>query len=503
VVLSGMESVKRRAHVTNITRVNTPRSDEDRLELIELMVFLLPTVEKVRIGVNAVDLQVSAVKHMLLLLVQKFLLFSLTNWYCSFVQLGHQATSLVDKNRVVVTEAAIREVLRLDDSEGVDCLPNEEIFTELARMGYEKPSTKLTFYKAFFSSQWKKQVGDLLTHTTKYALPTLTQKHKRLRKKEMQMSMLKMLQLVMMLMEMILLLMEKFILLLKNYPYHLLPHPLHYHNHLEISLQHLRYNKLHHNHLRRVEHLEYDKVAQALEITKLKRRVKKLEKGNKVRVLKLRRLQKVGTSQRVDTFDDTVMDDESNQGRMIAKMDKDDAVVLMDDKKEDKKVEEAKDEAELAKVQEVVDVVATAKLITKVGTAASEIVTAASAIIHTAGPQVSVATLSTPPARVVAAPNDDVYIEATLLARKVPVVDYEIIKLNNKPYYKIIRADGTHKLYISFLTLLKNFDREDLEALWNLVKEGFSTAKPKNFFDDFLLTTLGAMFEKPDAYAQI
>nr|GFC14043.1 hypothetical protein [Tanacetum cinerariifolium] len=46
--------------------------------------------------------------------------------------------------------------LRLDDAEGVDCLPNEEIFAELARMGYEKPSTKLTFYKAFFSSQWKK-----------------------------------------------------------------------------------------------------------------------------------------------------------------------------------------------------------------------------------------------------------------------------------------------------------------------------------------------------------
>nr|GFB97079.1 hypothetical protein [Tanacetum cinerariifolium] len=34
---------------------------------------------------------------------------------------------------------------------------------------------------------------------------------------------------------------------------------------------------------RRVEHLEYDKVAQALEITKLKRRVKKLEKGNRVK----------------------------------------------------------------------------------------------------------------------------------------------------------------------------------------------------------------------------
>nr|GFD55823.1 hypothetical protein [Tanacetum cinerariifolium] len=59
------------------------------------------------------------------------------------------------KKRVVVIEAAIKDVLHLDDAEGVDCLPNEEIFTQLARMGYEKLTTKLTFYKAFFSSQWK------------------------------------------------------------------------------------------------------------------------------------------------------------------------------------------------------------------------------------------------------------------------------------------------------------------------------------------------------------
>nr|GEX76223.1 xylulose kinase-1 [Tanacetum cinerariifolium] len=63
--------------------------------------------------------------------------------------------ALADKKKVVVTEATIREVLRLDDAEGVECFPNKEIFAELARMGYEKPSTKLTFYKAFFSSQWK------------------------------------------------------------------------------------------------------------------------------------------------------------------------------------------------------------------------------------------------------------------------------------------------------------------------------------------------------------
>nr|GEX37073.1 hypothetical protein [Tanacetum cinerariifolium] len=70
--------------------------------------------------------------------------------------------ALVDKKKVVVTKAAIREVLRLDDVEGVVCMPNEEIFAELARMGYEKPSTKLTFYKAFFSSQWKFLIHTIL-----------------------------------------------------------------------------------------------------------------------------------------------------------------------------------------------------------------------------------------------------------------------------------------------------------------------------------------------------
>nr|GEW11716.1 hypothetical protein [Tanacetum cinerariifolium] len=51
-------------------------------------------------------------------------------------------------------------------------------------------------------------------------------------------------------------------------------------------------------------------------------------------------------------------------------------------------------------------------------------------------------------------PNkDDVYTEATPLALKVPVVDYQIHTENNKPYYKIIRADGTHQLFLSFISL--------------------------------------------------
>nr|GEY03762.1 hypothetical protein [Tanacetum cinerariifolium] len=47
--------------------------------------------------------------------------------------------------------------------------------------------------------------------------------------------------------------------------------------------------------------------------------------------------------------------------------------------------------------------------------------------------------------------DDDVYTEATPLARKVPVVDYEIYIKNNKPYYKIIRVDESPQLFLSFL----------------------------------------------------
>ncbi|GJR68822.1 hypothetical protein Tco_0014887 [Tanacetum coccineum] len=57
--------------------------------------------------------------------------------------------------KVIITETSIRSDLNLDDACGTDCLPTATIFEELARMGYEKPSSKLTFYKAFFSPQWK------------------------------------------------------------------------------------------------------------------------------------------------------------------------------------------------------------------------------------------------------------------------------------------------------------------------------------------------------------
>nr|GEU49689.1 hypothetical protein [Tanacetum cinerariifolium] len=170
--------------------------------------------------------------------------------------------ALVDKKKVVVTKATIREVLHLDDEAGVECLPNEEIFAELARMGYEKPSTKLTFYKAFFSSQWK-----FLIHTIFQCMSA-----KRTSWNEFNSTMASarvgkgFFGVATPLFESMLVeqqvdeegdadenvkevnvgdaakgdvtvLMEKFLLLLQNHPFHHLHHLLHHHNNFKISFQ--------------------------------------------------------------------------------------------------------------------------------------------------------------------------------------------------------------------------------------------------------------------------
>ncbi|GJX03933.1 hypothetical protein Tco_0189849 [Tanacetum coccineum] len=80
-----------------------------------------------------------------------------------------QLQALVDKKKVIITETSIRSDLHLEDAGGTDCLPTATIFEELARMGYEKPSQRLTFYKAFFSPQWK-----FLIHTITQCLSAKT-----------------------------------------------------------------------------------------------------------------------------------------------------------------------------------------------------------------------------------------------------------------------------------------------------------------------------------------
>nr|GEZ42222.1 uncharacterized mitochondrial protein AtMg00810-like [Tanacetum cinerariifolium] len=73
-----------------------------------------------------------------------------TIWFSIHHHLTIEVLAILGKT---ATEDVIREILQLDDAEDMVCLPNEEILAGLAQMGYEKPSTKLTFYKAFFSSQ--------------------------------------------------------------------------------------------------------------------------------------------------------------------------------------------------------------------------------------------------------------------------------------------------------------------------------------------------------------
>ncbi|GJZ38124.1 putative ribonuclease H-like domain-containing protein [Tanacetum coccineum] len=70
--------------------------------------------------------------------------------------------ALVDGKKIIITKASIRSDIQLNDEEGMDCLTNATIFEELTRMGYKKLSHKLTFYKAFFSPQWKFLIHTIL-----------------------------------------------------------------------------------------------------------------------------------------------------------------------------------------------------------------------------------------------------------------------------------------------------------------------------------------------------
>nr|GEX89655.1 hypothetical protein [Tanacetum cinerariifolium] len=116
-------------------------------------------------------------------------------------------------------------------------------------------------------------------------------------------------------------------------------------------------------------------IAQALEITKLKQRVKKLERRNKLKVLKilLRMLLLMLRLKKVQMF---------KGGKQRAQ------IYQIDLERADKVLSMQDDEVEPAELQEVVEVVTTAKLIT-------EVVTTASATITAAAPQLSTAAAPT------------------------------------------------------------------------------------------------------------
>nr|GEW34648.1 hypothetical protein [Tanacetum cinerariifolium] len=81
---------------------------------------------------------------------------------------------------------------------------------------------------------------------------------------------------------------------------------------------------------------------------------------------------------------------------------------------------------------------------------------------------------------------------------KYPIIDWEILSEGSRIYWKIIRVGGIIEAYQSFKDILKGFDKEDLVALWSLVKEKFSSAVPNVDKEKALWVELKRLF-KPNA----
>ncbi|GJT45658.1 hypothetical protein Tco_0954373 [Tanacetum coccineum] len=67
----------------------------------------------------------------------------------------------IDTIRYSISEASIRDSLQLDDATGITMLPNAELFEGMGQIGYPTDGT-FTFWKSFFTPQWRYLVHHLL-----------------------------------------------------------------------------------------------------------------------------------------------------------------------------------------------------------------------------------------------------------------------------------------------------------------------------------------------------
>nr|GEX46620.1 hypothetical protein [Tanacetum cinerariifolium] len=353
-----------------------------------------------------------------------------------------QLHALINEKKVVVTEDVIRSNLRLDDADRVECLPTEEIFVELARMGYEKPppNAKRTAWNEFSYSmasaviclatdakeENEVEVPNAPTSPSPTNAPSPPLQDP------------------------------------TPTPHALPPSPLQDQpTNTSASFMTLL-NSLLETYAtlsQKVDELEQGKHTQALVIIKLKNRVKKLEKKKKLKSSGLKRLKKVGTSQRVESSADTVVDAEL-QGRI----DDDNAVtkdvnaveptVFYDEEEVEKATameKQEKDDLERAQVLQQQKPVSIAQ-------ARKNMITY---LKNMAGYKMEHFRVSE--------------FKVKALQVKHPIIDWEIHTEGSRTYWKIIRVGRIIEAYQSFEDMLKGFDREDLVALWSLVKEKFST----------------------------
>ncbi|GJT22910.1 hypothetical protein Tco_0892847 [Tanacetum coccineum] len=99
--------------------------------------------------------------------------------------------------------------------------------------------------------------------------------------------------------------------------------------------------------------------------------------------------------------------------------------------------------------------------------------------------------------------KEEVAMDAIPLAIKPPsIVDWKIIKERKIGFYQIKRADGNSKRYSAFIIMIKDFDRDDLETLWRLVKAKHGDTRPEEEYERVLWGDLKVMFE-PDIRSEV
>ncbi|GJY18013.1 hypothetical protein Tco_0389504, partial [Tanacetum coccineum] len=72
-----------------------------------------------------------------------------------------EISATVDTKRYIISEASIRDSLQLDDATGISMLPNDDLFEGMGQIGYPTDGT-FTFWKSFFTPQWRYLVHHLL-----------------------------------------------------------------------------------------------------------------------------------------------------------------------------------------------------------------------------------------------------------------------------------------------------------------------------------------------------
>ncbi|GJW68561.1 hypothetical protein Tco_0122985 [Tanacetum coccineum] len=99
-------------------------------------------------------------------------------------------------------------------------------------------------------------------------------------------------------------------------------------------------------------------------------------------------------------------------------------------------------------------------------------------------------------------PRDDAVEDVESLTTKYLIMDWKTCVLTkNFMYYQIFRGDGNSKNYKILSEMLKDFNRQDVEELYKLVKERYSASRPEGF-DLMLCGDLYTLFE-PDEENEI